>query len=210
MDSLLLEHALREAYEFAALAHAGQVRKGSHAPYITHPLAVMNVLVDLGIRDATILQTALLHDVVENSHRTMDEIKSRFGAEVATLVAELIRSPRTRADRTAFSEYLLRLGRPARLIMLADRIHNLKGLRAIVDDAIFVTMYLEETREVFLATWIDETDTTLADMLRYALKRAERYALRDETGPASKVAGNGAYDARASTSELRRGAPERS
>jgi (p)ppGpp synthase/HD superfamily hydrolase len=210
VDDLLLEHALREAYEFAALAHAGQVRKGSQAPYITHPLAVMNVLVDLGVRDATILQTALLHDVVENSHRTMGEIRNRFGAEVAALVAELVRSPNTRIDRTAFSQYLLALGRPARMIMLADRIHNLKGLRAIVDDAAFVTMYIEETRQVFLAAWIDETDATLAEMLRYALKRAERYAVRDGTGPAPNVSGNGAYHDRASASDLRRGARERS
>jgi (p)ppGpp synthase/HD superfamily hydrolase len=207
VDSLLLEHALREAYEFAALAHAGQVRKGSQAPYITHPLAVMNVLVDLGCRDATILQTALLHDVVENSHRTMDEIRSRFGAEVATLVAELVRSPDTRSDRGAFSQYVHSLGRPARMIMLADRVHNLKGLRAIVDDVAFVSTYLDETREVFLAAWIDDTDPTLADMLRYAFKRAERYALRDGTGLVARISGNGAHGELAH--EFRRDAPER-
>jgi (p)ppGpp synthase/HD superfamily hydrolase len=193
VDSLLLEHALREAYEFAALAHAGQVRKGSQAPYITHPLAVMNILVDLGVRDATVLQAALLHDVVENSHRTMDEIRGRFGSEVAVLVAELVRSPETRHDRAAFSVYVGRLGRPARLVMLADRIHNLKGLRAIVDDLAFVSAYLDETREVFLTAWVDETDATLADMVRYAFKRAERYALRDGTGFVARVSGNGAH-----------------
>jgi (p)ppGpp synthase/HD superfamily hydrolase len=193
VDSLLLEHALREAYEFAALAHAGQVRKGSQAPYITHPLAVMNILVDLGVRDATVLQAALLHDVVENSHRTMDEIRGRFGSEVAVLVAELVRSPETRRDHAAFSVYLGRLGRAARLVLLADRIHNLKGLRAIVDDLAFVSAYLDETREVFLTAWVDETDATLADMLRHAFKRAERYALRDGTGFVTRVSGNGAY-----------------
>lgn len=195
METLLLEQALREAYEFAALAHAGQVRKGSHAPYVTHPLAVMNVLVDLGIREGVTLQAALLHDVVENSHRTMDEIRERFGPAVADLIAELLRSPHTRSDRGAFNEYLCGLSHPARLIMLADRIHNLKGLRAIVDDIGFVSAYLDETREVFLAPWADECDQTLAEMLRYAFRRAERYALREGTGFVLPVSGNGAHGA---------------
>ena len=199
MDSLLLEYALREAYEFAALAHAGQARKGSHAPYITHPLAVMNVLVDLGVRDAVTLQAALLHDVVENSHRTMHEIRESFGPDVANVVAALVRPPDTRCDRAAFSHYLRHLSHRPRLIVLADRIHNVNGLRAIVDDVAFVSAYLDETTDVFLSPWADDTDRTLAEMLRLALTRAERHALRDGTGLVSRISGNGAHG---------RGAPE--
>jgi len=173
VEALILEHTLRETYEVAALAHAGHARKGSLAPYVTHPLAVMSLLVDVGVQDGTVLQAALLHDVVENSDHTAGEIRARFGAEVAGLVAELTRPAETRQDRAAFGQYLERLSVRAGLIKLADRIENVRGLLTIRNDPGFVEQYLDETRELFLAPWIDRMHAELAGMLRAAFSRAE-------------------------------------
>ena len=72
------------AYEFAAKAHANQVRS-SGEPYITHPLAVSYILLELGMDTDTIC-AAMLHDVVEDTDVTLEEIKKLFGQDVAMLV----------------------------------------------------------------------------------------------------------------------------
>src|SRR5215470_13280164 len=75
---------LRRAYEFACEKHAGQVRRSGDA-YITHPVAVAQILADLEM-DVPTLGAALLHDVVEDTTVTQDEMVQRFGPEVAGLV----------------------------------------------------------------------------------------------------------------------------
>ena len=72
------------AYEFAAKAHEGQFRS-SGQPYIIHPLAVAYILLELGMDTDTIC-AAMLHDVVEDTPVTLDEVKKRFGQDVAMLV----------------------------------------------------------------------------------------------------------------------------
>ena len=72
------------AYEFAAKAHANQFRS-SGEPYITHPLAVSFILLELGMDTDTIC-AAMLHDVVEDTDVTLEEVKKRFGQDVAMLV----------------------------------------------------------------------------------------------------------------------------
>src|SRR5947209_19669196 len=76
--------ALRRAYEFAAEKHGHQKRK-SGEPYITHPIAVANVLVDMQM-DMVCLQTGLLHDVVEDTGVKLDEVREIFGPEVALCI----------------------------------------------------------------------------------------------------------------------------
>jgi (p)ppGpp synthase/HD superfamily hydrolase len=186
VDALVLEQSIRDAYEFAALAHAGQVRRGSLAPYVTHALAVMNLLVDLGVQDGAMLQAALLHDVIENSGRSLTEIHDRFGATVAALVAELTRPPETYRDPAAFKRYLDALSPRARVIKLANRVDNARGLMAITDDGEFVDRHLEETRALFIGMWADLTHTELASMLRAAVRRAEELrAVRGQHGDAA-------------------------
>lgn len=75
---------VRKAYELAADAHKVQVRK-SGEPYIIHPIGVVGILVGLQMDDKT-LAAAFLHDVVEDTDYTLDDIKERFGAVVANLV----------------------------------------------------------------------------------------------------------------------------
>ena len=80
---------IRAAYEKAAAAHAGQVRNGSGGlPYIAHPVAVAGRLEELGYGEETIA-AALLHDVVEDSGTTVEELDRQFGVGVAGLVAAL-------------------------------------------------------------------------------------------------------------------------
>ncbi len=76
--------AIIRAHEIADAAHSGQTRK-SGEPFITHPVAVADILAGLGMDTDTIV-AALLHDVVEDTQITIDEVKKKFGADVALLV----------------------------------------------------------------------------------------------------------------------------
>lgn len=77
---------LDKALHFAARAHASQVRKGSDIPYITHPVAVAWLLNDVGESEEVVI-AALLHDTVEDTATTLQDVEEHFGHDVATLVA---------------------------------------------------------------------------------------------------------------------------
>ncbi len=167
-----MDPALKNAYDYAARAHAGHYRKGGNAPYILHPAAVATLLREIGVEDAATLRAALLHDVVENSGRTVADITEEFGETIADLVGELTRPKETRDSRDAFRRYLDGLSPRARLIKLADRIDNVRGLRAIHDDLEFVHRYLDETRALFLSGWARESHADLARTLEQAYRAA--------------------------------------
>ena len=78
------EEKLYKAYTYAQTAHAGQ-KRASGEPYFIHPCAVANILMDLGLDEATIA-AALLHDVIEDTSATAEDIKKEFGSEVLALV----------------------------------------------------------------------------------------------------------------------------
>ena len=80
--------ALYDAIQLAARAHHHQVRKGTEIPYIVHPLAVAGLLIRVSTPEPAVI-AALLHDVVEDTPVTIQEILSRFGREVADLVTAL-------------------------------------------------------------------------------------------------------------------------
>jgi GTP pyrophosphokinase len=135
-DSLPENQIVFKALDFAVELHAGQKRK-SNEPYIIHPLSVAQILSqDLGVRDPSILASALLHDVVEDvPHVTLDDIKGQFGTVVSELVDGCTKMSLQRLDRTTLvdlthSKLLLsssrRLG--ILLIKMADRLHNIKTL----------------------------------------------------------------------------------
>src|SRR5205807_6400299 len=86
---------LTRAYQLARAAHEGQVRR-SGDPYIQHPLAVARILAELGLDDIT-LSAALLHDSVEDTGVTLDEVASEFGDDVAAIVDGV-----TKLDRVSF------------------------------------------------------------------------------------------------------------
>src|SRR5262252_1963812 len=89
--------ALRHGYEVAERLHRGQWRKSGEA-YITHPLAVAQILAELGM-DTTTLVAALLHDTVEDTSYTMPQLRAEFGGEVAQLVDGV-----TKFDRVFYGE----------------------------------------------------------------------------------------------------------
>lgn len=128
---------VERAYHFGAQAHDGQCRI-SGEPYITHPLAVADLLASLRL-DARSLCAALLHDVVEDTGTTLDRIKQEFGAEVAELVdgvSKITRMEfRNQEEEQAenFRKMLLAMAADIRVILikLADRLHNLRTVAAL-------------------------------------------------------------------------------
>lgn len=122
---------LSAAVEFAVRAHAGQTRKGKDVPYIAHPLAVALSLARAGCGDDVVI-AGLLHDVVEDTAVTLEEVRERFGAGVADIVAACSEDKRLSwEDRKARMLHSL-AGAPlvVKLVACADKLHNIRDLRA--------------------------------------------------------------------------------
>ncbi len=125
---------LKEAFLFAENAHSGQTRKTGE-PYITHPVQVAQSLADLRI-DTDCLISALLHDVVEDTHFTLEDIEKNFGYKVATIVSGLSHlegykySSINKQQAANFSKMLITTAKDMRIILikLADRIDNIKTI----------------------------------------------------------------------------------
>lgn len=124
--------ALYDAIQLAARAHHHQVRKGTEIPYIVHPLAVAGLLIRVSTPEPAVI-AALLHDVVEDTPVTIQEILSRFGPEVADLVTALS-EPDKKApweDRKAHTiDYLEKKATgDVLLVALADKLDNIRAIR---------------------------------------------------------------------------------
>lgn len=119
---------VERAYQVAKTAHEGQLRK-SGEPYITHPLAVAEILVELGIGAKTIA-AALLHDTVEDTAYTLDAVTRDFGAEIGLLVDGVTKLDRLKLGEDAQAEtvrkMVVAMSKDIRVILikLADRLHN--------------------------------------------------------------------------------------
>jgi GTP diphosphokinase / guanosine-3',5'-bis(diphosphate) 3'-diphosphatase len=128
---------LADAYRFSEAAHAGQTRQ-SGEPYISHPLAVAEILAGWHL-DGQALVAALLHDVMEDTAVTKAEIAETFGKPVADLVDGLSKLDKIEfqsaedAQAENFRKMLLAMARDVRVILikLADRLHNMKTLGAV-------------------------------------------------------------------------------
>ncbi|MBK0400063.1 bifunctional (p)ppGpp synthetase/guanosine-3',5'-bis(diphosphate) 3'-pyrophosphohydrolase [Limibaculum sp. M0105] len=128
------EALLNRAYVFGATAHANQ-RRASGEPYWGHPLEVASILTDLRLDDSTIV-TALLHDTVEDTPATSDEIARLFGEEIAGLVDGVTKLTKLEVTSTEtaqaenFRKLLLAMAKDVRVILvkLADRLHNMRTL----------------------------------------------------------------------------------
>ncbi|WP_333739421.1 RelA/SpoT family protein [Streptomyces sp. IBSBF 2806] len=123
---------LRRAYVLAESSHRGQMRK-SGEPYITHPLAVTLILAELGA-ETTTLTASLLHDTVEDTDVTLDQVGEQFGAEVRYLVDGVTKLEKVdygaAAEPETFRKMLVATGNDVRVmsIKLADRLHNMRTL----------------------------------------------------------------------------------
>jgi (p)ppGpp synthase/HD superfamily hydrolase len=125
---------VREAIEMATAAHAGQIRNGSGGrPYIEHPLAVAELLAEHDFPEP-VLAAALLHDVVEESPIEVEEIRSRFGAEIGELVAALTDAEEIEhyGHRKAVHRAEVEAtGKEALAIYAADKLSNIRALRRV-------------------------------------------------------------------------------
>ena len=122
---------IERAYQTAARAHAGQKRR-SGEPYITHPLAVAQILAELGLGPRAIA-AALLHDTVEDTDYSLDQLREEFGAEVAMLVDGVTKLDKVKYGDAAQAEtvrkMIVAMSKDIRvlLIKLADRLHNARA-----------------------------------------------------------------------------------
>ncbi len=126
-----------QAYDFGASAHKGQTRKTGE-PYISHPVAVAQELADMHL-DAKAIAAAILHDTVEDTPASLDDIRETFGEEVALLVDGVSKldqyqfNSRAEANAESFRKMMLAMIEDIRVILvkLADRLHNMQTLDAM-------------------------------------------------------------------------------
>ncbi|MFO0950979.1 MAG: HD domain-containing protein [Isosphaeraceae bacterium] len=137
----LMTPSIEKALRWAAECHEGQVRKGSKVPYFVHVVGVAMILHRLGYREDVVV-AGLLHDVVEDTSATIDDVRERFGPVVAELVghgsevkkdAEGKKRPwidRKRDHLAALAD----APAEARAVVLADKLHNLASIKADLDE----------------------------------------------------------------------------
>ena len=126
---------MRSAFEYACAKHEGQTRR-SGEPYMTHPLEVMDIIADLRL-DVASLCAGLLHDTVEDTDATVEEVAQRFGADVAFLVDGVTKlskmnfHTKEEAQAANFRKMIIAMSRDLRVILvkLADRLHNMRTMK---------------------------------------------------------------------------------
>ncbi|WP_041451725.1 RelA/SpoT family protein [Hoyosella subflava] len=124
---------LQRAYDVAESKHSEQVRK-SGDPYITHPLAVASILAELGM-DTTTLIAALLHDTVEDTGYSLEQLREDFGEEVAHLVDGVTKLDKvvlgSAAEAETIRKMIIAMARDPRVLVIkvADRLHNMRTMR---------------------------------------------------------------------------------
>jgi len=125
---------INKAYETARMAHSAQVRTTGES-YINHPIAVARIVADIGL-DEVSLAAALLHDAVEDTEITLEDVEREFGVEVATIVDGVTKLERLRFDSreeqqaATMRKMLVAMARDLRVLVikLADRLHNMRTL----------------------------------------------------------------------------------
>lgn len=159
---------VRRARIFAALHHerVGQLRKYTNEPYIVHPAAVV-ALVQRVPHTPSMLAAAWLHDVVEDTSATLDDVCREFGTDVAALV-EMLTDVSTHADGNRAARKALdrshtaKASAPAKTIKLADLIDNAGSI--LLHDPVFARVFLKE--KALLLDVLQEGDATLLAMAR--------------------------------------------
>ena len=196
LDNYLPENQVElvgKAYEFGARAHEGQTRI-SGEPYISHPVAVAQFLADMHL-DAQTICAAILHDVVEDTAVTLEEIEDEFGSEVMALVDGVSKldqihfHSRAEAQAESFRKMMLAMIEDIRVILvkLADRLHNMSTLEAMPREK--QARIARETLEIYAPIanrlGINHLKITLEDLgFRYLYPY--RYAVLDRALKRSK------------------------
>ncbi|MGW1591944.1 RelA/SpoT family protein [Streptomyces sp. NPDC002386] len=194
---------LRRAYVLAESSHRGQMRK-SGEPYITHPLAVTLILAELGA-ETTTLTASLLHDTVEDTDVTLDQVREEFGEEVRYLVDGVTKLEKVdygaAAEPETFRKMLVATGSDVRVmsIKLADRLHNMRTLGVMRPEK--QARIAKVTRDVLIPLaerlGVQALKTELEDLV-FAILHPEEYEHTREL-----IAGNAAHpdDTLAETAE---------
>ena len=151
------EKTLMPAVAFAIIKHKGQTRKASGDPFVVHPVGVSNILwSEGGIRDHCTLEAAILHDTVEDTTATIEEIEEVFGKRTASIVAEvtddksLSQSDRKRAQLA----HVTTMSDEAKLVKMADSLYNIRDMLSLVPekwDLLAVQGYCVWKRAIFEA-----------------------------------------------------------
>ncbi|MER7313672.1 RelA/SpoT family protein [Streptomyces halstedii] len=172
---------LRRAYVLAESSHRGQMRK-SGEPYITHPLAVTLILAELGAGTTT-LTASLLHDTVEDTEVTLDQVREQFGDEVCYLVDGVTKLEKVdygaAAEPETFRKMLVATGNDVRVmsIKLADRLHNMRTLGVMRPEK--QARIAKVTRDVLIPLaerlGVQALKTELEDLV-FAILHPEEYA----------------------------------
>ncbi|MEU5581551.1 HD domain-containing protein [Streptomyces huasconensis] len=172
---------LRRAYVLAESSHRGQTRK-SGEPYITHPLAVTLILAQLGA-EITTLTASLLHDTVEDTDVTLDQVRAEFGDDVCYLVDGVTKLEKVdygaAAEPETFRKMLVATGNDVRVmsIKLADRLHNMRTLGVMRPEK--QARIAKVTRDVLIPLaerlGVQALKTELEDLV-FAILHPEEYA----------------------------------
>jgi (p)ppGpp synthase/HD superfamily hydrolase len=120
-----------DAIEFAVKAHSGQFRKGTNIPYIVHPLGVAKTLIEYGLPDKIVV-AGILHDTVEDTDVTLEDIKKNFGEEIAKIVegaSEPDKSDTWENRKKHTIEYLKTAPMDVIFVSCADKLDNIKSIR---------------------------------------------------------------------------------
>jgi guanosine-3',5'-bis(diphosphate) 3'-pyrophosphohydrolase len=141
--NVLISDNLERALRWAAVCHLGQERRGSRAPYVEHVAAVALILDRVGFAEDVVI-AGLLHDVVEDTDATLDDVRARFGASVAEIVAycsevKTDAQGRKRPWIDRKRDHLASLADApiaARGVILADKLHNLVSIACDLRDGL--------------------------------------------------------------------------
>ncbi|HPF79092.1 MAG TPA: RelA/SpoT family protein, partial [Alphaproteobacteria bacterium] len=193
------EGQIKEAYDYAKKMHDGQTRV-SGEPYYTHPVEVSSILADMRLDEATII-TAILHDTLEDTEATYDEVKKKFGAEVADLVNGVSKLTKIESQTFEgkqaenFRKLLLAMSEDIRvlLVKLADRLHNMRTLYHFKDRPDKTARIARETLDIYVPLaeriGMHQMKEELADLaFEYLNPEAKEsitnrlYFLREESG----------------------------
>lgn len=176
---------LHRAISFAVQAHMGQDRKYSNIPYIAHPINVMQIVRSV-TDDEAMLVAAILHDVVEDTPITIEEIFADFGERVGLLVADLTdvsnlgdgnRAHRKNIDR----EHTAAAHADAKTVKLADLIHNAESI--VASDASFAIVFMRE-KEALLEV-LKDGDRQLWERAQRTLQRFQEQGLQEHLDPSN-------------------------
>jgi len=121
---MMLTPRFEQAFQYATIIHAVQMRKGSEVPYLAHLMAVASLVLEHGA-DEEEAMAALLHDAVEDAggRKRYHDIQARFGERVASIVSEC-----TQRDKREYVRQIPTLSASARLVSVADKLHNSRSI----------------------------------------------------------------------------------